>query len=130
LLLIDDGSGDASADICKRYIGNNVKYHYHKNHGVSYTRNAGIYLARNDYIIFVDADDYLIAGWRAVIEAALDSNYEVVFFSESSRQYSRKELFDHLICYSATAAGIPPSACWKVYQRNFLKNKNILWLSK
>lgn len=61
IILINDGSKDNSAIICKELVNErkNIKYYEHTNHGVSYTRNKGISLAQGKYIMFPDADDYL-----------------------------------------------------------------------
>ena len=58
-LLIDDGSTDASADICKQYAerDDRFKYFYQENKGVSAARNLGIDSATGEYIAFVDSDD-------------------------------------------------------------------------
>ncbi len=58
-LLIDDGSTDSSADICKKYALTDARfrYFYKSNGGVSSARNYGISLASGQLIGFVDADD-------------------------------------------------------------------------
>ena len=55
LLLINDGSKDNSASICKRYAMNNpiIKFYDKSNEGVSKTRNFGIDHASGDYICFL-----------------------------------------------------------------------------
>lgn len=63
ILLIDDASTDGSANICKELADKHeiVKFLQHsdkKNHGVSATRNLGINLASQEFITFLDADDY------------------------------------------------------------------------
>lgn len=61
ILLIDDGSTDASGVICDSYA---VKYPefvrvvHKKNGGLSSARNAGIDAAKGEYIIFPDPDDW------------------------------------------------------------------------
>lgn len=61
LLLIDDGSTDASGDICDKYAlkYENVFVFHQNNAGVSEARNFGIREARGQYITFVDSDDWL-----------------------------------------------------------------------
>lgn len=61
LILIDDGSKDASFELCKMYANKDlrVKCFHKENSGVSETRNFGIELAQGKYLTFVDADDYL-----------------------------------------------------------------------
>jgi len=63
LLLIDDGSNDASAglavDLGKRFPGQvrYLEHAAHANRGMSASRNLGIQHARGQYIAFLDADD-------------------------------------------------------------------------
>ena len=61
ILLIDDGSTDDSGKICDEYKGlyNNIKV-FHNNHlGVSCSRNYGITIAKGEYILFIDSDDFI-----------------------------------------------------------------------
>lgn len=65
ILLIDDGSTDDSVAICEKITAseNRVTFLQHpnkKNHGVSATRNLGIDLATQEFITFLDADDYYL----------------------------------------------------------------------
>lgn len=61
VILLNDGSSDDSAEICKSYTNafSNFYYYYHENKGVSFTRNKGLDLAQGKYILFLDADDLL-----------------------------------------------------------------------
>lgn len=60
VIMVNDGSTDGSRDICekicedKRFILINKK-----NGGLSSARNAGIDVARGEYITFVDSDDFV-----------------------------------------------------------------------
>ncbi len=56
VLLIDDGSTDATAEIA-RSCGPAVRY-FHQEHRGRPRRNQGIMAAQGDYVAFVDADDY------------------------------------------------------------------------
>ena len=60
VILIDDGSTDGSAEICKRFTEEypNFRYFRQENAGVSAARNAGIERASGNYLAFFDADDY------------------------------------------------------------------------
>lgn len=61
LILINDGSTDNSDKICERYrkIDNRIKYFEQNNQGVSSARNKGMKESTGDFLIFVDADDYI-----------------------------------------------------------------------
>jgi glycosyltransferase involved in cell wall biosynthesis len=60
LLLIDDGSTDGSAAICKAYAekDNRIRYVYKTNGGQATARNQGIKESRGEYITFLDSDDF------------------------------------------------------------------------
>ena len=59
IIVVDDGSTDASASIVKELAQSDsrIKYLYQLNAGVSAARNAGIDYASGDVITFVDSDD-------------------------------------------------------------------------
>lgn len=59
IMLIDDGSTDNSGKICDEYVLKDarIKVIHQPNAGVSAARNAGLDLAKGEYVCFVDADD-------------------------------------------------------------------------
>lgn len=61
ILLIDDGSTDGSGALCDKYAAEDprILVIHKKNGGLSSARNAGLDLAKGDYISFVDSDDFL-----------------------------------------------------------------------
>lgn len=64
VLLVNDGSGPSTADFCARYADEHpaVRCLHKKNGGVSSARNTGLSNAQGRYILFVDADDELLAN--------------------------------------------------------------------
>lgn len=61
LLLINDGSTDASGAICDEYAAKDdrVRVFHKKNGGVSSARNLGLDNAKSGWIVFVDSDDWV-----------------------------------------------------------------------
>ena len=61
LLLIDDGSPDKCPVICDEYAlhDSRVKVIHKSNGGLSDARNKGIQVAKGDYLVFIDSDDWI-----------------------------------------------------------------------
>lgn len=80
VIVIDDGSSDGSAEIAGAFAPS-VTVVSQPNSGIAAARNAGLQLARGDYIAFLDADDVWPADSLAARLAAfaLDPATEVVF---------------------------------------------------
>ena len=73
LIVIDDGSRDATVTkveaLAARHPACLVKLVRQPNGGVSVARNRGLFEARGEYIVFVDADDLLLTGMLAALDA-------------------------------------------------------------
>lgn len=61
VLMINDGSPDDSANICKEYLAKDRRFQYFEkeNGGLSDARNYGIEHSKGEYITFVYSDDWL-----------------------------------------------------------------------
>ena len=61
ILLVDDGSTDASGPMCEDWARRDrrIRVFHKSNGGASSARNLGIERARGDFILFVDADDII-----------------------------------------------------------------------
>jgi len=74
VIVVDDGSSDDSLAIARRHEGPAVRLVAQANAGAAAARNAGLRLARGDFIQFLDADDLLapdkIARQMEVLAAA------------------------------------------------------------
>ena len=64
VVLIDDGSTDSSALIAEEMIQNRTDCTliHQANGGLSAARNAGIELAKGEFITFIDSDDFVADG--------------------------------------------------------------------
>lgn len=61
IILVDDESPDACPHICDEYATTckNIRVVHRKNGGLSAARNSGIEIAKGEYLMFVDSDDYI-----------------------------------------------------------------------
>ncbi len=62
IILVDDGSPDACPEICDSYAEKypgKIRVLHKENGGLASARNAGLKVAKGDYIFFLDSDDYL-----------------------------------------------------------------------
>ena len=84
LLLVDDGSTDASTQIALRYAERypqHVRYFQHDGHenkGISASQNLGIGEAKGEYIAFLDADDVWLPEKLNEQVAILEAHAEAV----------------------------------------------------
>ena len=116
IILVDDGSFDASSEIAKEfaYKKANFKYFKKKNEGLSSTRNFGISKSAGDYIGFVDGDDYTdYEMFEKLYNCAFINKSEIVI-CEYWRVFENKKLFTKNLCNAS------------YYNSNVLKNPKIL----
>lgn len=64
ILLINDGSTDSSADICRRYASQDkrIRFFEQENQGLATTRSKGLDYATGELVTFVDSDDVILPG--------------------------------------------------------------------
>lgn len=95
IIIVDDGSTDNTAAICKdlKAESKDIVYIYQNNAGVSRARNNGIAHARGKYVIMVDSDDVVYSDYIEsivgfAISESLDmvaSGYEISYVNDNSK---------------------------------------------
>lgn len=60
-IVVNDGSKDKSADICDEWSGRDARFRviHQPNGGVSKARNAGLAVAKGEFVTFIDSDDWV-----------------------------------------------------------------------
>ena len=82
LILVDDGSPDDCGRICDDYAkgDNRIKVVHKVNGGISSARNAGLEVAKGEWIMHVDGDDWIEPDMiESLIEAAQITGSDMVF---------------------------------------------------
>ena len=82
IILVNDGSKDKSAEICQKYAekDDRVTFIDKENGGAGSARNAGIEVAKGDYLAFPDADDWFEPEmYKELYDIASSGNYDMVF---------------------------------------------------
>lgn len=81
IIIIDDGSTDASSAIIRRYaaMDNRIVNIYQENRGLCAARNRGLQEARGKYVFFVDSDDIVVTkSLKLLLKAAQQYEADVV----------------------------------------------------
>lgn len=91
-LLINDGSPDNSADICKEYVDKDARFRYFEkeNGGVASARNLGIKYSKGKYITFIDSDDWVDLDYLEVLHSKI-KEYNTDFVISSYKKFDMDE---------------------------------------
>lgn len=96
VICIDDGSKDRSASIIKQYQTEypNIILISQENAGVSAARNAGLQIAKGEYISFVDSDDEISPIYFESLTNAIEStNSDIAACSYSTEKLAEDAQF-------------------------------------
>ncbi len=91
IILVNDGSKDNSLALCKKFAQNDKRVSVidKENGGAGSARNAGIEIAKGEYLAFPDADDWFENDfYETLISAAEKGDYDIVF--SGVNYYSQK----------------------------------------
>ncbi len=142
IIAVDDESPDNSLilvkELAKKY--SNITMISQKNKGLGGARNTGITYAKGEYILFLDADDYLIENsLKEILLIANVNNLDVLEFGAQGvdiqgnivYQIEPKNSSNILsgISYYNNSKSIN-SACNKLYKKSFLKKNNLYFVEK
>ncbi|AEB30228.1 putative glycosyl transferase [Carnobacterium sp. 17-4] len=143
IILVNDGSTDASGEICDRYQLKDprISVIHQKNAGSGFARNAGLDRATGEYIYFADPDDYFETNLiEETVGKAIESNVDVVvcgYYDERVDKeghittIEKKLELNGLLTKEAFKDqfrkhfSLSPYALWnKLYKHDFLKRHN------
>ena len=83
VVCVNDGTPDGSMQIVAEFAAEhkNLRVVNQSNQGLSCARNAGLAIARGDYVWFVDSDDTIMPGSLAIVAGAVaDGGADVIGF--------------------------------------------------
>lgn len=90
IILVNDGSTDDSGIIIEKYAKKDARIQVfnQKNAGVSKARNIALDIMKGDWVLFVDADDYLEINFcEKILQQAIRTNAEVII-TEGHKRFS------------------------------------------
>lgn len=146
IILIDDGSTDGSAEICKKYLyDSRVTYYRKENEGLAAARDDGMLRANGEYIGFVDSDDWIkLDMYEKMYKAAKSNDSDIVFCNCQQNEdghiftpempegaYDREEIKEILlktlayIGKNGSKRAIRWSNCLRIYKVETLKKNAI-----
>ena len=150
LIFVDDGSPDNSGQIADRLsIETNdfcIKVIHQSNGGASSARNAGIKVATGEYLLFIDADDFLRHNdsLERIVSYARSKNFpdvvgfNISYFYPSRNQYVDWVEYSEKITYAldkeslvqelVKSGTLPVSPCGKLIKRDSYNKSGVKFL--
>jgi glycosyltransferase involved in cell wall biosynthesis len=128
VIVIDDGSTDASLDAIKRHA-ERIRWESGPNRGACTARNRGLALASAKYVMFLDADDYIEGPLlQSAVRSMRQSQADLAFGEYvHERGKSRKKYlpptqatYSGAIFHLLQTSFIPP--CSTIWRTEFIKN--------
>ncbi|MDO9553107.1 glycosyltransferase [Rhodonellum sp.] len=132
-ILVNDGSTDSTKEIGERLAEKDVRIKYigQENNGLSVARNRGISLAKGEFLLFLDADDWLESGCLSTYLTETENNSEFDLYRCGYAYWDRprgRKFHTHLLNQSSSellpnvlSQNIGP--CHSILIRRFLAKK-------
>lgn len=139
IIVVDDESPDDSVKTIQSHFQDvaNLKVISQKNKGLGGARNTGILNAKGTFLLFLDADDYLVPNTLSqIVNQAIATQLEVLEFG------AQGVLENGAVCYTLSNSSnnfifegmdyyqkvrYANSACNKLYSTAFLRNNQLFF---
>ena len=126
IILVDDGSTDSSSKICDNYV---EKYDFikviHKNNGgAADSRNRGLNIAKGDYILFMDSDDFFNEkyAFEKIVKRLEDTNTDILNFG-FKKYFEEKDISQ--VYFKKEKNNMPVSICKSHESFKYLVQKSL-----
>ena len=117
IIIIDDGSTDGSSIICDEYAEKDERFRvtHQQNKGISIARQIGLNQVSGDYLVFVDADDWIDKDMVAtMLDFAIKKNADIVVCDY---------FFEHSVNREKTSHSLPEHPNIQQYLEPFIKGR-------
>ena len=140
VILVNDGSTDGSCEIAKQIEKKDSRVILidQRNGGLSAARNAGLKVAKGDYVLFVDSDDWIEKNCIQELYQDIQRNNSDVscclaqYISAMGTIRRGRSSFginsltgDEILPYALLVKTFPTSAWGKLYRRDFLHENGL-----
>ena len=140
IILVDDGTPDKSSDIAERVLtekGVTYQIIHQENSGLAMSRNAGLNVAKGEWVYFLDSDDLILPSTiEHMVNACCDKEIDLVISSFKSiysvnevlndcnngykKVYTREKIQKEFLLRKLVI--LAPGT---LYRKNFLTNNNL-----
>ena len=128
IILLNDGSTDNTIEVIKSYASKNdcIRVIDKENEGVAKTRNKGIHLAKGEYIVFIDNDDFIDSDYLERFYNEIDQEQlDIVLGGYKRVNQEMKTLFKQDLTQSEWSKSIVVAPWARIYRTSFLTDNNI-----
>lgn len=134
IIVVNDGTKDNSMKKIEKYFSDlRIKIINKENGGLSSARNAGLAIAKGEYISFIDSDDFIEEKMleelyneseNADIVFSDNLNYNMIDSKVSKEE--RKFFFDNMVNKGSYICMYSSAVVWnKIYKREFIEINNL-----
>ena len=128
IILLNDGSTDNTLEVINSYASKNdcIRVIDKENEGVAKTRNKGIHLAKGEYIVFIDNDDFVESDYLERFYNAIDQEQlDIVLGGYKRVNQDLKTLFKQDLTQSEWSKYIIVAPWARIYRTSFLIDNEI-----
>ena len=136
VIIVDDGSPDACGQIADEYqkkYPSTVRSIHQNNTGQGGARNHGVEVAKGEFILFVDGDDFVAPNMLEIIERYKSIHDDDILFFEwktiRERGLPKPETSEYIGYYATLSLAEyvwqQPSPWRKVYKASLFKNRQL-----